>query len=249
MARRGILAADLHVVPNGVDTDRFIPTAPDESTRVKYGLAGKKVVAYLGSFFAFEGVELLERALIKLIKEHGREDIRGMIVGEGPTYERCRAIAAGAGLADKILHPGRVPPGDVNALYSIADVLAYPREGHRVTELVTPLKPLEAMAMEKAVVGSSVGGLRELIQDGATGLLHRHGDANDLAQKIARLVDDEGLRRRLGRQAREWVVEHRQWRTLIRRHFEVYERAHGARSRRGALRLGIEGKAPRGDAA
>lgn len=233
MARRGLPAGDLYVVPNGVDTDRFTPLPSDESARVKYGLGGKKVVAFIGTFFAFEGVDDLVRALIKLIRDGGRDDIRGLMVGQGPTYEQCKQIVAEAGLEDKILHRGRVPHGEVNALYSIADVLVYPRVGHRVAELVTPLKPLEAMAMEKAVIGSGVGGLRELIQDGVTGLIHRRGDIDDLAAKIARLVDDEALRRRLGRRARQWVVDNRQWRTLIQRHLEVYARAHREWAKRG----------------
>lgn len=235
MARRGLPARDLYIVPNGVDTDRFTPLQPEERARARYGLGGKKVVAYVGTFLPFEGVDYLVRALIKLIKDCGRDDIRGLIVGQGPTYEQCRAVAAAAGLGDKILHPGPVPHAEVNALYSIADMLVYPRAGHRVAELVTPLKPLEAMAMEKPVIGSDVGGLRELIQDEVTGLIHRREDIDDLAAKITRLIDDEALRRRLGRTAREWVVENRQWRTLVERHLEIYDRAQRKSSRRGAL--------------
>lgn len=236
MARRGVPPGDLSVVPNGVDTDLFMPSPPDEGARSRYGLSGKTVVAYVGTFFPFEGIEDLVRALTRLIKEGGRDDIRGLIVGQGPTYERCKAIATAAGLGDKILHPGRVPHAEVAALYSVADILVYPRAGHRVAELVTPLKPLEAMAMGKAVIGSDVGGLRELIQDEVTGLIHRRGDIEDLGQRIGRLVDDEALRRRLGGQARDWVVENRQWRTLLPRHFEIYERAQRGRSKRGVLR-------------
>jgi len=231
MAGRGIRAEDIHVVPNGVDTERFAPVPPDERARVKYGLEGKKVVAYIGTFFPFEGVGDLVRALIKLIRDCGRDDIRGLIVGEGATYEQCKAITVAAGLADRILHVGRVPHADVKALYSIADVLVYPRERSRLTELVTPLKPLEAMAMEKAVIGSDVGGLLELIQDDVTGLIHRHGDVDDLAEKIARLLGDDALRSRLGREARKWVVANRQWRTLIQAHPGIYDRARAKRSR------------------
>lgn len=225
MVQRGLLAQDVHVVPNGVDTERFSPVQPDERAQVKYGVRGKKVVAYIGTLFPFEGVGYLVRALIRLIKDHGRDDIRGLIVGGGASHEECKAIAAAAGAAEKILHVGQVPHAEVQTLYSIADVLVYPRESDRLTELVTPLKPLEAMAMEKPVIGSDVGGLLELIQNDVTGLIHRHGDVDDVAEKIRRLIDDEALRQRLGRRAREWVVENRQWRTLIQRHFDIYDRA------------------------
>jgi len=229
MARRGVPADRIHVVPNGVDTESFVAAPADDGVRARYGLAGKKVVAYIGTLFPFEGVGDLVRALSRLIRDEGRDDIRGLIVGEGPSHDECKAVTAAASLAGRVLHVGRVPHAEVKALYAIADVLVYPRLPSRLTELVTPLKPLEAMAMEKAVIGSDVGGLRELIQDEVTGLIHRPADDGDLAAKIRRLVDDGALRRKLGRTAREWVVENRQWRTLIERNLDIYDRtaAHG----------------------
>jgi PEP-CTERM/exosortase A-associated glycosyltransferase len=221
---RGIAANDVFVVPNGVETDRFTPMARDEVVAQKYGLSGKTVVAYIGTFAAFEGVRYLERALIDLIKS-GRDDLAGLIAGEGQTYEECKRMAEEAGLKDRIIHPGRVPHSDIRALYSVVDILAYPRDSQRITELVTPLKPLEAMAMEKAVIGSDVGGLKELITDDLTGLLHKHEDAGDLAAKIVKLADDPALRERLGKAGREYVIGSRQWRKIIETHFAVYERA------------------------
>lgn len=221
---RGLPEADVHVVPNGVEVERFTPRPKDAALAAKYGLTGKTVVAYIGTFAAFEGVRYLVDALIQLIQS-GRDDLRGLIVGEGPTYEACRQKAVAAGLGDKILHPGKVPHAEVQGMYSVVDILAYPRDRQRITELVTPLKPLEAMAMEKAVIGSDVGGLTELIADGETGLIHRAEDVSDLAAKIVRLADDPELRRRLGVNGRAYVSRTRQWRKIIETHFEVYERA------------------------
>jgi glycogen synthase len=221
---RGLPAERLYVVPNGVDVARFIPRPGDDATRAELGLRGRTVIGYIGTFFGFEGVVDLVEALVRLIKQ-GRSDLAGLIVGTGTTYEACREIARRNGLADRILHPGHVAAEEVERLYSAMDVLAYPRRSLRVTELVTPLKPLEAMAMEKAVIGSDVGGIRELIQDGVTGLLHRAGDTGDLAAKIARLADDPGLRSALGRQARAWVSEERHWKHLVPRYVPVYETA------------------------
>jgi PEP-CTERM/exosortase A-associated glycosyltransferase len=221
---RGLLADRLHVVPNGVDIARFVPHPPDDSTRTRLGLHGRTVVGYVGTFFGFEGIEDLVEALARLIKQ-GRNDLAGLIVGAGTSYEACREIAQRHGLADRIVHPGHVPAEEVERLYSIMDILAYPRRSLRITELVTPLKPLEAMAMEKAVIGSDVGGIRELIQDGVTGLLHRSGDVGDLAAKIAKLADDASLRRTLGRQARAWVAEQRDWKYIIPAYVTIYEMA------------------------
>jgi len=227
---RGLPAERLYVVPNGVDITRFVPRASDDATRARLGLQGRTVVGYIGTFFGFEGVADLVEALARLIQQ-GRNDLAGLIVGTGQTYEACRELARRHGLSDRILHPGHVPAEEVERLYSVIDVLAYPRRSFRVTELVTPLKPLEAMAMEKAVIGSDVGGIRELIEDGVTGLLHRSSDITDLAAKIEKLAGDPGLRRTLGRQARAWVAERRDWKHIISQYLPVYEAASRGKRR------------------
>jgi PEP-CTERM/exosortase A-associated glycosyltransferase len=224
MHERGLPTERLHIVTNGVDAARFVPRPPDDSIRAKLGLQGRTVVGYVGTFFGFEGVIDLVEALARLIKQ-GRNDLAGLIVGTGATYDRCREVAQSHGLANRILHPGHVPAEEVERLYSVMDVVAYPRRSLRVTELVTPLKPLEAMAMEKAVIGSDVGGIRELIQNGVTGLLHRPGDPDDLAAKIKQLADDPYLRQILGRQARAWVAEKRDWKSIVPQYVPIYEAA------------------------
>ena len=233
MSARGLPAERLHIVPNGVDVTRFLPRPSDDTTRARLGLQGRTVVGYIGTFFGFEGVVDLVEALARLIKQ-GRNDLAGLIVGAGATYDACREIAQRHGLGDRIVHPGHVPAEEVERMYSVIDVLAYPRRSLRITELVTPLKPLEAMAMEKAVIGSDVGGIRELIQDGVTGLLHRSGDVGDLAATIERLADDPDLRRTLGRQAREWVAGRRDWKQIVPRYVSVYEAVLGRKCRPGA---------------
>lgn len=224
ISARGLPNRKLHVVPNGVDVARFAPRPPDQATRARLGLRGRVVVGYIGTFMGFEGVVDLVEALARLMKQ-GRSDLAALIVGAGATYAACRDIAQHHGLADRILHPGHVAAEEVDQLYSVMDVVAYPRRSLRVTELVTPLKPLEAMAMQKAVIGSDVGGIRELIEDGVTGLLHRSGDIEDLAAKIARLADDASLRRTLGRQARAWVADSRDWKRIVPQYAQVYDAA------------------------
>ncbi|MCH9695853.1 MAG: glycosyltransferase [Gammaproteobacteria bacterium] len=222
LVSRGLSEEKLFVVPNGVDASRFSRQSPDAETLERFGLNGKVVVGYIGTFFGFEGVTDLVEAIAKLING-GRDDVRGLIVGRGVTYEACRAAAERYGLSDKILHPGHVPSEQVEGLYSVIDVLAYPRHKMRITDLVTPLKPLEAMAMEKAVVGSDVGGISELVNDGVTGLTFPAGNVERLAAQIERLVDDEDLRQKFGKQGRDWVETQRDWNFLVRRYDEIYQ--------------------------
>jgi len=227
---RGVPADRVLVVPNGVDTARFVPGPRDEDLAERHGLRGKRVVAYLGTLFRFEGVSLLLAALRRLVE--ARDDVRGLVVGSGEVLAQLRAEHARLGLGDRVVLTGAVPPAEVAGLYTLADVLVYPRERHRLTELVTPLKPLEAMSMGKLVVGSDVGGLRELIRDGDTGLLFRAGDVADLEHVLRRALDDEPLRRLLGERARAHVVEHRDWRRVAARYLDVYAAA-AARLRSG----------------
>ncbi len=148
---RGVPGDRVRVVPNGVDTARFAPRPRDPRLAARYGLGGKRVVAYLGTLFRFEGVSLLLAAMRRLCS--GRDDVRGLVVGSGEVLEELRAEHARLELGDRVVLTGPVPPDEAAGLYALADVLAYPRERHRITELVTPLKPLEAMSMGKVVVG------------------------------------------------------------------------------------------------
>jgi glycogen synthase len=129
---------------------------------------------------------------------------------------------------------GKVAPSEIQRYYSVADVLCYPRERHRITELTTPLKPLEAMSMEKAVLGSDVGGIRELVRDRETGLCFRADDVEDLLRAARQLVDDPSLRKQLGEAARREMIEERDWRKLARRYLDAYAVAaerHASRRR------------------
>jgi PEP-CTERM/exosortase A-associated glycosyltransferase len=234
LVARGIPADRVAVVPNGVDSARFAPKAPDEATLDRYGFRDKIVVAYIGSLFRYEGVPTLLHALRRMLAT--RDDVRGLIVGSGEAETELREQHHRLGLGAKVVLTGAVPPAEAERLYTVTDVLAYPRERHRLTELVTPLKPLEAMSMGKVVVGSDVGGLKELIHHEETGLLFHAGSVAELEHALGRAVDHASLRRRLGEQARAHVVERRDWRRLAARYLEVYGAAREAAHRRASRR-------------
>jgi glycosyltransferase involved in cell wall biosynthesis len=128
-----------------------------------------------------------------------------------------------SGVREHVTFTGRIPHLEVKEMYALADVVAYPRRLTRTTSLTTPLKPLEAMAMAKAVIVSDLPPMRELVSDGLTGLVFREGDVRDLAAKCTKLLRDAGLRDRLGSGAREWVLRERQWKALISGYRNVYE--------------------------
>jgi PEP-CTERM/exosortase A-associated glycosyltransferase len=219
---RGIDPAKVTVVPNAVDIDRFESGgAPDEALKSRLGLAGATVVGFIGSFYAYEGLDLLLSALPGLLRR--RPEVRVLLVGGGPQEEALKAQAKSLGVADKVVFTGRVPHTEVQRYYDLIDVLAYPRHSMRLTELVTPLKPLEAMAQGRLLVASDVGGHRELIRHVETGCLFEADNAAALADSVDQLLDRRQEWPRLRAAGREFVESERNWRASIAQYRPVFE--------------------------
>ncbi|WP_114558761.1 glycosyltransferase family 4 protein [Desertihabitans aurantiacus] len=227
LVTRGVEADQITVVPNGVDTDRFVPRAPDLELADRLGVRGKKVIGYVGTIVDYEGLELLVEAAGVLSRE--RSDFVVLVIGDGNALEDLTQRVVDEGLTDVVKLLGRVPHEEVESYYSIIDVCPLPRLPLPVCEMVSPLKPFEAMAMGKVVVASDVAALAEIVEDGLNGMLHTKGDAASLTEKLRLLLDDSELRVRLSAQAREWVVQNRRWDVLAERITELYEEIGGVR--------------------
>ena len=207
---RGLPAARVTVIPNAVDVDAFASGGqPDEALKTQLGLQGATVLGFIGSFYAYEGLDLLLDALPLLLKE--QPDLRVLLVGGGPQDAALKAQARALGVADKVVFTGRVPHSEVQRYYDLVDVLCYPRHSMRLTELVTPLKPLEAMAQGRLLVASDVGGHKELIRDGETGVLFRAGSAPALAAAVGQLLDHRRGWTAMRAAGRQFVDLERNW--------------------------------------
>lgn len=218
LIQRGVPADKIRIVPNGVDTETLAPRRESPGWRSDRGLSEGPLILYLGALRRYEGIAVLIEAFAGLKSEVPSAQL--LIVGQGEDRDRIegRANALGQGVA--VLPP--VPHDSVAEFYASADVVVYPRLSTRATELVTPLKPLEAMAMGKAIVASDVGGLRELLADGETAHLVRPGSVGALAKALLALLGDEAERRRLGHKARQVVQERFDWRTVVQPYGEIY---------------------------
>ena len=223
---RGIPLDKIGVVPNAVDAEAFDRSGEaDAALKARLGLGEGRVIGFIGSFYAYEGLGLLLRALPILLDKD--PDIRILLVGGGPQEARLKALAGELRVADKVVFAGRVPHTEVGRYYDLVDVLAYPRHSMRLTELVTPLKPLEAMAQGRLFVASDVGGHKELVDNGYNGLLFRAGDANALARRIldAMSLPDGGAE--LLRNGRRYVEEERNWGNCVANYKTIYGAALG----------------------
>ena len=224
---RGVAGDKIVVSPNGVDLTVFGVPAPREADLVRaLDLEGAETIGFIGSFYDYEGLDDLIAAMPALVA--ARPKARLLLVGGGPMEAALRAQAAASPAAAAIRFVGRVPHTEVERYYALVDVLAYPRKAMRLTDLVTPLKPLEAMAQGKLVAASDVGGHRELIRDGDTGTLFRADDPGAIAQALAALfADRSGWDARRAR-ARAFVEAERNWSSNICRYEPIYQRLMAA---------------------
>jgi PEP-CTERM/exosortase A-associated glycosyltransferase len=219
---RGVDAGKIFEIPNGVDTNYFQPQEPDAELIARHDLAGKTIIGFIGSFYFYEGLEHLIDSMILLLAKRG--DVKLMLVGEGEAEPMLRQRVPGQ-LWDHFVFAGKAPHADVRRRYSTMDILVYPRVRSRLTELTTPLKPLEAMAMEKVVVGSDVGGLRELFSDGEVGFLVEPENPYALAKRLLSLIESPSVRLAMGKRAREFVARERDWEKIAPRYLDVYREA------------------------
>jgi glycosyltransferase involved in cell wall biosynthesis/spore maturation protein CgeB len=228
LVQRGVDADSIGLMPNSVDTETFTPMPPLDALRQKLGLeVGTTVVGYAGSLVPYEGLEdLLEAS--KLVLDEGL-DVKVVVVGDGAQLPELKRHAAELGIRDNVIFTGRVAATEIPDYVSLFDIMPCPRRRLPVTEMVSPLKPLEAMASAKALILSDLGPSRDLAgtrQERA--LLSEAGRPASLAAAISRLTQDAELRAAMGRRARLWAINERTWKAAGKRAIEAHGRARAA---------------------
>ena len=227
---RGVAGDRVAVVGNGVDPERFAPRPPDPALRASLGLGAGPVVGFIGSFYAYEGLDLLVEAMRAVFED--RPDARLLLVGGGPEEKAIHARVEALGLSERVILPGRVPHDRVADHYALVDLLVYPRRRNRLTEFTTPLKPLEAMALGRPVLGSDVGGIAELLGPAGEGAaLFPPDDRDALVRAVRDLLHATDRRNTMARLGRDHVLRERTWAVQVRRYGDVYERARANRKR------------------
>jgi len=228
LVARGADPDKILISPNGVDLGLFGAPLPHDATLAReLGIEGAETIGFIGSFYDYEGLDGLIAAMPALVA--ARPSMHLVLVGGGPMEAQLRALAEASPVADRIRFVGRVPHQEVERFYSVIDVLVYPRKHMRLTDLVTPLKPLEAMAQRRLVAASDVGGHRELIRDGDTGTLFAPDDPAALAAAVAQLFVDRDQWDARRERGRAFVEEERNWAVNVARYQSVYQKLAGSR--------------------
>jgi glycosyltransferase involved in cell wall biosynthesis len=218
---RGVRAENIKLVPNCVDIQKHKPLQMNVDLHKKLGLIDAPTIGYIGSFVPYEGLDDLVRAALNLKKQGIRFNM--LLVGEGKSYDEIRELVKRFNIEKEVIFTGLVPYDDINDYYSLVDIAAFPRKPLPVCEMVSPLKPLEAMAMGKAIVASSVNALEEMVIHGQTGLIFTKGNTYDLTEKLAQLVLDKDYLVRLGNGGLNWVRKNRTWDQAAQSIVSIYE--------------------------
>lgn len=218
---RGVSPAKMIVVPNGVDLGLLgRPVPRDRALAARLGLGDGPVVGFIGSFFTYEGLDDLIAGMPELLRRVPTAQL--LLVGGGPCETALVSQARSSPAAGAIHVVGRVPHGEVARYYALADVMAYPRKASRLTDLVTPLKPLEAMAQGTLVAASDVGGHRELITAGTTGILFPPDRPGECAAALADLLTDRRTWEARRIAARSHVEARHDWAVNVQRYLSLY---------------------------
>ena len=224
---RGFEESKFTVIANAVNIEQFnVITLQDKANNTDLAksleLTDCDVLGFIGSFYAYEGLDLAITAMPAVLAKNPKA--RLLLVGGGPQEQSLKQQVTLLGLEGKVIFTGRVPHSEVGKYYSLVDLLVYPRKAMRLTNLVTPLKPLEAMAQGKPVLASDVGGHKELISDNETGFLFKAGDSVELAERMADLLADENKLNSVLSNGRDYVENVRNWRNSVNNYLPLYQK-------------------------
>jgi len=223
LIKRGVEADKISVLPNGVDSQAFVPLNKDNSLTERLDIGSDEVIiGYIGSIVEYEGIDLLIEAIAKL-QNKGIDKFKFLLVGDGRYFSYIKELVKKLDVEENVIITGRIPHEEVENYYSIIDIAPLPRKAVPVSEMVSPLKPFEAMAMGKVVLGSNVNAIAEIIEEGNNGFLFEKSNVDDLADKLEYLITNEDLRIKVGKQAREWVVKERDWNVLAQNLIKIYK--------------------------
>ena len=213
----GINKEKISIIPNSVNLNKFKPLEKNQKLLEKYNLKNKFIVGFIGSITKYEGLKELIKA-IKELHEEGFEDIVLMIIGDGKEKANLEKIIN----SKNIILTGRVPFEEINKYYSIFDICPFIRNDYEVCRYIPPLKPLEAMAMQKAVIVSNLSPLLEIVDDKETGLVCQVDNIKDIKEKILFLYNNQKEIERLGKNAKNWVEKNRNWDIISNNYIELY---------------------------
>ncbi|MGP5679538.1 glycosyltransferase [Glutamicibacter arilaitensis] len=210
LVKRGAEKDKIEILPNAANIFQYVPLPAERSKVIEKKKKGEFLLGYAGSLVDYEGLDLLINAVAQL--PESLSHVGALVVGDGAVLPALKQQVTELGLEDRVRFTGRVPNEEINDYLAIFDTVVCPRKSNIVTELVSPLKPIEAMAAGRPVIGSNVSPIVTLLgAGGGRGLLFEADNVQSLAESIAQLANDPKMAQDMGRRARKWTVENRTW--------------------------------------
>ena len=201
----GVPAERITVLPNGTDPERFNPNIDDAPLREKLGLQGRVVMGFVGILRRWHNIDKLINILEEI--DLPKRNATMLFLGDGPSYHELVAYNKEKGSEEWIRFLGRIPHNEIQNYIAMMDIAISPH----ATPYSSPMKILEYMAMEKAILAPDMENIRDLLKDGETALLFKPDDAESLKEKLLLLIKDAKLRETLGKNARRKVIENFTW--------------------------------------
>lgn len=208
------------VIPNGINLERF-DVLKDNEIRSRYNIREKYIVGYTGTFFPWQGVEYLVKAIPYVLNEI--KDVKFLLVGYGPEFEFIKELLYKMELEAKVILTGKVSPEEIPNYIASMDIFVIPRPSTLATETALPLKLLEAMAAGKSIIATEMGGLSEVIVHNENGILIPSPEPEELAKKISYLLLHPEVRERLGISARDSVCKKYNWEKSVQKMYHLYK--------------------------
>jgi glycosyltransferase involved in cell wall biosynthesis len=226
--RRGARSETVHVLPNAIDPNRFRSLRPEQSLRSSLGLEGSIVIGHVGLFYRWDRLDVLIEVARSIRDRHPETKV--LLVGDGPELENLKQTAFRLGMEREVILPGPVPRDDVPNYIEAMDICVLPDSN----AFGSPIALFEFMAMGKPCVVPDLGPMRDVIEDNATGMMFPHGDYAALERALLRLIEDSGLRLRIGARAKDAVFSRHTWAANAR---FVVELARGESSPRALAQM------------
>ncbi|MGA1329800.1 MAG: glycosyltransferase family 4 protein, partial [Candidatus Nanopelagicales bacterium] len=221
IVNRGIAKEKIFITPNAVADSLLTESKFAQTARSELGLEQIPTFGIATTLYPFENVSLLIKVLDELFQSGHTAQL--LIVGDGPELSSLQQQAAASPNSNYIKLVGRKPFDQTITHYQAMDVFVVPRTNSLVTQLVTPLKPVEAMALNRPVIASNLPALAELITPGETGLLVEPDSLTSLTEAVGRLLYDSDQRHQLASSAKEWVASSRTWSKVAQQYQEIYQ--------------------------
>lgn len=201
LAKRGIAPRTMLIAPSGAPPQYHATYEERRAMRQLFGIADDAfVTGYIGSIVSYEGLATLIRSFVEV--KAANANARLLLVGQGTDRQALMALANRLGLANDVIFPGRLNPSDARRAYAALDVACYPRDDTRVTQIVPPLKHMEAASAGLAIIVSSVAPLKSFADRTGAALVVPSGDAAALARALIDLMHHPERREELGKAAR-----------------------------------------------